>query len=420
MSKKLGCCILLSIFALLILQISIKKKPDDYVKTIITNKKNTIVAINYPQTKYKHLNQKIQKYINDVYDDFKDEYDFFLNLKGKSELNIDYTYYITKEGYISIVLYTYIDSSLLESPLREIKTFAYDSKKKRDLSLLDITKNKENLKQKILDTLKLKYKDETYKSLITNSYLKKIPYSISKDKVSLYIPSYQNKVTPYLIHLPLSDFNLNEKEENKHVFDYTPKSKVIDPKQKVLALTFDDGPSKYTDKIINLLKKYDITATFFVLGNKVSLYEDTLKKMLKEGHEIGNHSYNHKLMSTLSEDEIKEQIQKTQDIIYEKLGYKVNSLRPTYGSVNTKIKQSTNMNIVLWSVDTLDWKLKDPKKIAERGLKVKDEDIILMHDSKSRTEKALSIMIPKLLEENYQFVTISELEEVKLLRKKLQ
>lgn len=396
-----------------------KGTSSDQVITIIHDRKNTRIAINYPKTSYTTFNKEIEDYIHTIEDTFTDEYTSFLGLKGKAELNIDYKYYITKEKYISVTLYTYIDSSMLSTPIEEIKTFTFDTHKKRFLNLLDLCKEEEMCKDQIENTIEKKYR-ESYEELLTSSYLKNLSFSINEKDITIYIPSYRDPNNPFVINLPYSYFTLEKKEKHNVVFKYEVKEKSIDPKKKVIALTFDDGPSKYTKDLLKLLKKYDVTATFFVLGNKVPLYTETLKKMISNGNEIGNHSYNHKLMSSLKKEEIIEQIEQTQSALKSTLGYTPKSLRPTYGSVNQKIRENTSLTIVLWNVDTLDWKIKDPKKIAERGLKVKDGDIILMHDSKERTIKALSIMIPKLLDEGYQFVTISELEEVKLLRKKME
>ena len=230
-----------------------------------------------------------------------------------------------------------------------------------------------------------------------------------------------NKI--YSVTIPLTELDLTikwnlsnekKKEENTKIV-----SNIIDPSKKIVAITFDDGPSQYTKDIIKTLKEYDCNATFFVLGNKVEVYQDIIKESIKNGNEIGNHSYNHKWLSRLSKEEIINQIEKTQNILKETVNYTPTHLRPTYGSVNNKIRKNTDLEITLWTIDTKDWRIKNVDRIVERALNnVSDGDIILMHDIFERSSNALKIMIPKLKEAGYQLVTISELEEVKLLRTK--
>ena len=134
-------------------------------------------------------------------------------------------------------------------------------------------------------------------------------------------------------------------------------SKVIDPSKPVIALTFDDGPSKYTDDILSLLKENNAYATFFVVGNKVETYSSTINTMIKNGNEIGNHSYSHKWLSRLSTNSIKEEIELTQNVLKNIAGYTPTLIRPTYGAVNKKLRNSTDLKVILWDVDTKDWKM---------------------------------------------------------------
>ncbi len=401
----------------LFLCLFIKKEQTEEVKTIIKNNKETLVAINYPQTKYKNLNKEIEKYIKQTYKLFQIEYEDFKHLDGKAELNIDYEYRKIENKYVIVTLTVNMDAHDEDSPYKEMKTFAYALSEKKIVSLMDIIKHKEKVMQNIHDQILYKYHIEA-EELLTKEKIEKYPFMIKDDTLTLYIKYYQREFTYLVINIPMNQFKNEKKETNKMVTKIKEKN-VIDPNKKVIALTFDDGPSKYTKEIINILKEYNINATFFVLGNKISLYRETLSKMIENGNEIGNHSYNHKWMIKLNEKEIKWQIEKTNEILKEELNYTPTSIRPTYGSINNKIKESTNLNIVLWTVDTLDWKIKDPKKIANRGIKVQDGSIILMHDAHSRTAKALKIMIPKLLEEGYVFVTVEELREINLIRKKM-
>lgn len=188
----------------------------------------------------------------------------------------------------------------------------------------------------------------------------------------------------------------------------------------MVALTFDDGPSIYTEEILNTLKKYNSNATFFVLGNKIDNYNNIIIKMYENGNEIGNHSYNHRWLTKLSTEEQKEQINKTQEIIKKYTGYEPIYMRPTYGSINKKLRKNINLEVVLWNVDTKDWKYKNVNTIVNNALtNVKDGSIILMHDTHERTSEAVKILVPKLIEKGYQLVTISELKEVKKIRNNL-
>lgn len=408
---------IISILLCLFLCIFIKKEQNEEIKTIIKDNKNTLVAINYPQTKYKVLNKALESYVKEIYQVFQVEYEDYKHLNGKAELNIDYEYQKIENKYLIITLTTQMDAHDEENPYKEMKTFAYSISQKKLISLLDMVSNKERIIKDIKEQVFYKYhiEDDT---LFSFDKLEKYPFMIKNDILTLYIKYYQREFTYLVIHVPMHTFK-KEKIEQKKTVNQIQEKNIINPKKKVIALTFDDGPSKYTKEIVSLLESYHINATFFVLGNKVSLYKETLKKMIQNGNEIGNHSYNHKWMIKLDSKEMKWQIENTNKVLQDELGYTPTSIRPTYGSVNQKLKESTNLNIVLWNVDTLDWKIKDPKRIANRGLKVKDGNIILMHDAYQRTVKALQIMIPKLLEEGYQFVTVDELREVNLIRKKL-
>lgn len=211
------------------------------------------------------------------------------------------------------------------------------------------------------------------------------------------------------------------KDNTELVVSTSGFSKVIDPSKPVIALTFDDGPSKYTADILSLLKENNAYATFFIVGNKVEAFSSTINTMVKNGNEIGNHSYSHKWLSRLSTNSIKEEIELTQNVLKNIAGYTPTLIRPTYGAVNKKLRNSTNLKVILWDVDTKDWKIKSEEKIAERALNsIEDGDIVLMHDIYERSYNALKIIIPALKEKGYQFVTVSELNEIKEIKKKMK
>lgn len=198
---------------------------------------------------------------------------------------------------------------------------------------------------------------------------------------------------------------------NKTNYEYDVViNRKIDKSKRMIALTFDDGPNYNTSKIIDVLNKYDIKATFFVLGSRAINNKDILKKMADSGMEIGNHTYNHLLLTKYDENKIRSEIEDTSEVIYNATKKRPKLLRPSYGSVNNKIKKVANMPIIIWDIDTLDWKYHNSKRITSRIVnKVRDGDIILMHDIYSASLNALSNIIPILQDNGYEFVTIDEL-----------
>lgn len=188
--------------------------------------------------------------------------------------------------------------------------------------------------------------------------------------------------------------------------------RIIDPDKPMIALTYDDGPSQYTEEILDVLKENNSLATFFVLGSRVYDNNEILNRMLEEGNQIGNHSYNHKDLTSISNEELYRQIKGTDDLIYIATGYTPTVMRPPYGSTNDQVNESIPKPIIHWSIDTLDWKNRDSEIIVQSILEdVKDGDIVLMHDLYESTGEASKIVIPELIDRGYQLVTIDELFE---------
>ena len=186
----------------------------------------------------------------------------------------------------------------------------------------------------------------------------------------------------------------------------------IDKNKKMVALTYDDGPSIYTPRILKTLKENNSVATFFVVGNRVPMYSDTVKKAYDMGCEIGNHTYEHKSLPNLSETEVKRQISKTNKEVKKAIGEKPVIMRPTGGATNANVKQWVGMPSIIWSIDTLDWKTRNADSTRRAVLnRVKDGDIVLMHDLYSATATASETIIPELVRRGYQLVTVSELAE---------
>ena len=188
----------------------------------------------------------------------------------------------------------------------------------------------------------------------------------------------------------------------------------IDPSLPMLAITFDDGPGKYTDEILDCLEKYGARATFFVQGKNVAGYSSVVKRAVEIGCEIGNHTWDHKSLTTLSSGQISSEISNTNNAVYRAAGVYPSIYRPPYGAYNNSVLSSVAMPAILWSVDTLDWKTRDADKtFASVRNGAADGAIILMHDIHAPTAKAAVRIIPYLLKQGYQLVTVSELIEAK-------
>ncbi|MBR3165269.1 MAG: polysaccharide deacetylase family protein [Lachnospiraceae bacterium] len=183
-------------------------------------------------------------------------------------------------------------------------------------------------------------------------------------------------------------------------------------KKKMIALTYDDGPSAYTPMIVKELKKVGGRATFFVVGNRVNSYKKQMKEAFKAGCEIGNHSWNHANLNTLSASGIRSQMSKTNTAVKKVTGVKPAVMRPPYGANNSRVKGTVGMPLITWNVDTLDWKTRSTSATVSH---VKnhhgDGSIILMHDIHRPTAMAAKTIIPWLAKKGYQLVTVSELAD---------
>lgn len=177
-----------------------------------------------------------------------------------------------------------------------------------------------------------------------------------------------------------------------------------------LALTFDDGPSEYTITLSEGLKERGVQATFFLLGENMERNEAAVKQLAQDGHLLGNHSYHHVQLNKLSQSKACQEIVKTNNLIYEYTGIYPMYVRPPYGEWDTKLDCGIDMIPVFWSVDSLDWKLKNTDQIVKKVLaQVEDGDIILMHDGYSTSVEAAFQIVDNLKKEGFRFVTADKM-----------
>lgn len=178
-----------------------------------------------------------------------------------------------------------------------------------------------------------------------------------------------------------------------------------------VALTFDDGPNaRYTEALLDGLKEREVRASFFLVGQCIEGNEDTVRRMAEEGHLIGVHCMEHRDLTREPEEEAVRQLMDTAAMIGAVTGRMPEYIRPPFGKWSSGLQEAVPMETVLWSVDSLDWKLQDTDRIVRRVLKdTEDGDIILMHDEFQTSVEAAMEIIDNLLAKGYTFVTVDEL-----------
>ncbi len=188
------------------------------------------------------------------------------------------------------------------------------------------------------------------------------------------------------------------------------QASVIDPSKPMIALTFDDGPGKYSRKFADLLTQYNGHGTFFVLGINATTFSESLKYVYDAGNEIGSHTMHHLNLNKLTEAQIKAEITDADAVIEGITGEKPTMIRTPYGNTKEAVLQLLDRPMIKWNVDTLDWKSRNAEAVKKEILKhAKDGNIVLMHEVYESTYEGLSVAMQELSAEGYQFVTVSEL-----------
>ena len=180
----------------------------------------------------------------------------------------------------------------------------------------------------------------------------------------------------------------------------------------MVALTFDDGPhAEYTDQILDILEANGAKATFFEVGRNLYNDADAVRRAEALGCEVGSHSYRHADLGKMSAESIAEDLAKADAVFTEVLGHAPTLLRPPYGSMNNAVKYTTGRSVITWSIDTEDWLSRDVDKIMAKVAEAGDltGQVILMHSNHATSVEAARQLVPQLIEQGYQLVTVSEL-----------
>ncbi len=216
-------------------------------------------------------------------------------------------------------------------------------------------------------------------------------------------PNLKKPEKPYYSLIP-------ERYKGKTVHNVSPRNQ-----EKVIALTFDDGPWPETPKVLTILRQFNVKATFFILGQNLLLYPDIIKQVVQEGHGVGNHTWTHSYPK-MEPQKAKAEIENTSAKLELMTGLKTRLFRPPGGILDNGVAdyaRSKNYAVIMWSIDTKDFQKPTATVLANRVLnQARPGDIVLMHDgggNRSETIAALKIIIPELQKRGYRFVTVSEL-----------
>ena len=284
----------------------------------------------------------------------------------------------------------------------------YNHTDKKRIYFDDITKNYDEFIRNFKRLLDLKYP-----SFVSDDIsFEKAKYDIKSNEIVGYYESKEyGLISCKINNNEIKDIMMYEMQYDDA---YENEKFALDPNKKTVAFTFDDGPGNYDVDLIDILTKSHASATFYVVGNRLQSYPNSIKKMLDNEMEIGNHTYDHKSLTSLSDEEVKEEITKTNDIFYEMTGEHLTSLRPSYGNINKKISLQVRMPVILWNIDTLDWKTRNPEKISAEILdNVSDGDIVLMHSIYSSTLEAVKKVLPELYKRGFQVTSVEKLAKLK-------
>ncbi|GEM_PF-551973 len=413
------------------------------------------IQIQRPSTKSEEINDIFQNWIDGEKNHFIDKFsDTSANIKEETpSLKID-----VATEQIAGDSYNFIFTLKEEEHPFETKVFNVDTKQELELKLDDILRIDDGTMKTLREKLEESLSGQD--ASVSESELEHFfsdphawNWSINKEALTLYI-NEENNSSILKAAIPTGDLYLHftadiseiidmsaeqkkemniameaeqerihkekekQKEQKKKKAEERAKqqenSSVNNSGDKYVALTFDDGPSKeVTPRILNTLEQHEAKATFFMIGNQAKALPETAQQVAAAGHEIGNHTMDHADLSKLNSENIHKKIDDAADSIEQATGIRTYFVRPPYGAYNdTVLNDAANQSdsLILWSIDSLDWKSRNANAvISEVQKKITPGAIILMHDIHPSTADALPRLLDWLESQGYQFVTVSQL-----------
>ena len=402
-------------------------------------------VLEYPHTSNEAINNEVLEIVQGLKSEFTEKYDIKdeeakrrLSQKDcNTMLYLDYDSYLVSDDKICIVFHETQEIGQIY-PIERVHIYHFDTNTGQRI------KEKELRKDGFLEavsayTIKYFMEHEPYKDRIFGNYKTTLApdagrfeqFALNNEGVVFYFERYDifpGSLGMVEVSIPYSELPglLNgvgveappvvEEEVTTPVEPMEKAERKVDPAKPMIALTFDDGPNPiHTERILDTLEKHNVVATFFDLGSLVEAYPNTVKRELALGCEVGSHSYSHKNFNTLSKEAIDEDVRKTAEAFQNAAGFEPTIFRPPYGNCNDFVQGHMPLAMVTWSVDTLDWKSKNSDAILNliRSEGDLDGKVILMHGIYETSAEATEKMVPYLLEQGYQLVTVSEILQYK-------
>ncbi|MFK2826909.1 polysaccharide deacetylase family protein [Bacillus sp. B190/17] len=416
----------------------LSKYPGLHLETRTSETKIYTMAISSPIAEDRQINEPIQQWVKQQEKQFLTKVKNNKNkLDKKKRANLTIKVDTTKvnDNIYSLVFSSYQYTGEAKGQ-ETIKTFIIDTTGKRFLKVTDVLRDGkadlDNIRTIVTERLNHEediafyIMDDLLEEALSNPSDWK--WSLSNKALTFYFDKYEvaagaagsmkaaiplEELEPFLKEAIVKELKITdghkEQSDARNI-----KQVPLDPNGKYIALTFDDGPnSTSTPQVLETLKAHNAVATFFMLGSQVEYYPVIAKQVLEAGHEIGSHTENHRDLSTLNESQIRQELGEASRKIEEAVGQKPTLLRPPYGAYNDKVLNAAKQDgtpIILWSVDSLDWKSRNAQAVNDAILRnIAPGAIVLMHDIHLSTAEALPALLTALQKEGYQFVTVSQL-----------
>lgn len=405
-------------------------------KFVTRDNKREKVSIEYPITENEKINRLISESIDKIDRDFQNT--VLLATVFDKPMTETISYQVTHNSSEALSIVVNIKQDMNGAhPASMTQFWTFDKKSGEVVGLADFIEQSDEAAEAIIsaakDNISQIIKQRQQPEIDLNEIINKEALSnfiITNNGNSLAWPLGQASLLPssygeLTITVPISSVSKYLQNPTARKFANIPKP-AEKPKpapaaptpapstgNKVIALTFDDGPGPYTAHLLDILDQYGAKATFFLIGSKVSGQASVVRSIQARGHQLGNHSWSHPELPKLSVDQIAGEIDRTNEAIRQATGVKPSILRPPYGAVNGVVLEQLrlrNMSSILWSVDTRDWADRNSQIVCSRAVAgARPGAVILMHDIHQTSVNAVPCILSSLKQQGYSFVTIQRL-----------